>query len=148
MSALNPVRPRRCAASLLAVRAACHDGGVDLDETVSVLRSAGARFAFVFGSRARGDHRPDSDIDVAAFFGSNPPASFEVLVPHGIDLLVLDSAPLELAGRVSLEGVALFDDAPEERVVWLARTRKIYSDERYRFERSHREFAEAVAARG
>lgn len=116
--------------------------------TEQVLREAGARFAFVFGSRARGDHRPGSDIDVAAYFGSAPPAAFEVLVPTGVDLLVLDSAPLELAGRVAVEGVLLFDDDPDARIEWLARTRKVYFDERYRLERSHREFAEAVAARG
>ncbi|MCX6424599.1 MAG: nucleotidyltransferase domain-containing protein [Actinobacteria bacterium] len=93
-----------------------------------VLREAGARFAFVFGSRARGDHRPGSDLDVAAYFGS--------------------ATPLELAGRVAVEGVLLFDGDPDARIEWLARTRKVYFDERYRLERAHREFAEAVAVRG
>jgi predicted nucleotidyltransferase len=111
-----------------------------------VLRSAGARFAFVFGSRARGETHRDSDTDIAAFFGAQAPQAYEVLVPPGVDLLVLDDAPLELAGRVAMEGVLLFDDAPEDRVAWLARTRKIYADERYRFERAHREFAHAVIA--
>lgn len=113
-----------------------------------ILREAGARFAFVFGSRARGDHRPESDSDVAAFFGASPPASFEILVPPTVDLLVLDTAPLELAGRVALEGQLLFETDPELRIEWLARTRKIYADERYRFEQAHRDFAEAVGNRG
>ena len=59
-----------------------------------------------------------------------------------------DRAPLELAGRVAMEGVTLFDDDSPARVEWLARTRKIYSDERYRFERAHREFAESVGRSG
>lgn len=114
------------------------------DETVAVLRHAGARFAFVHGSRARGTARPDSDLDVAAWWPDRAPSSFEVLLPPRVDLLVLNSAPLELAGRVSLEGVLLFDDDPPARVHWLAQTRKIYADERPRIERSHREFAKSL----
>ncbi|UER54515.1 nucleotidyltransferase domain-containing protein [Kineosporiaceae bacterium SCSIO 59966] len=109
---------------------------------VADLRAAGARFAFVHGSRARGDHRPDSDLDVATWWESGAPASFEVLLPPGVDLLVLDTAPLELAGRVAVEGVLLFDDDPPARVRWVATTRKIYFDELPRIWRAHREFAE------
>ena len=67
-----------------------------------------------------------------------------MLLPSGVDLMVLNDAPLELAGRVALEGVLLFDDDPSARVHWLAQTRKVYFDERYRIERSHREFAESL----
>lgn len=68
------------------------------------------------GSRARGAARSDSDLDVAAWWRDAPPASFEVVLPAGVDLLVLNTAPLELAGRVAMEGVLLFDDAPQDRV--------------------------------
>lgn len=40
--------------------------GVDLDAVCEALRRAGARFAYLHGSRASGSHRPDSDLDVAA----------------------------------------------------------------------------------
>lgn len=113
-------------------------------EATNVLRAVGARFALVHGSRARGDARPDSDLDVAAWWGEDPPASFEVLLPAGVDLLVLDTAPLELAGRVAVDGVLLFDDDPPARVRWVATTRKIYFDELPRITRAHREFAESV----
>jgi predicted nucleotidyltransferase len=122
--------------------------GVDTGEVTAVLRAAGARFAFVFGSRARADARPDSDLDVAAYFGTDAPQAFDVLLPPGVDLLILDRAPLEIAGRVAMEGVPLFDDDPSARVEWLSRTRKIYSDERYRLERAHREFAASVGRGG
>jgi predicted nucleotidyltransferase len=117
-------------------------------EAVAVLRQAGARFAYLHGSRASGRHRPDSDIDIAAYFGGRPPSSFEVLLPPGVDLLVLDDAPLELAGRVAVGGRLLFEDDQIARVRWEAMTRKIYFDELPRITRAHQEFAAAVMARG
>ncbi len=116
-------------------------------ESVAVLRRAGARFAYLHGSRARGQHRPDSDVDIAAYFGDQPPNAFDVLMPPGVDLLVLDHAPLELAGRVALGGKLLFEDDPVSRVRWEATTRKIYLDELPRITRSHREFAASVTGR-
>jgi hypothetical protein len=118
-----------------------------LDAVTAVLREAGASFALVFGSRARGDARPDSDLDVAAWWPGESPAPWKVSLPDGVDLVVLGGAPLELAGRIALDGQILFDDDPPARVRWVANTRKIWLDERPRFERAHREFLEA-AARG
>ena len=117
-------------------------------EAVAVLRHAGARFAYLHGSRAAGHARPGSDIDIAAHFGGRTPNSFDVLLPAGVDLLVLDDAPLELAGRVAVGGRLLFDDDPVARIRWEAMTRKIYFDELPRITRAHREFAAAVTARG
>lgn len=114
------------------------------EEIVGALRDAGARFALLHGSRAAGTHRPDSDADVAGWWGRSAPASFEVPLPAGVDLLVLDTAPLEIAGRIALHGVTLFDDDPPARVRWVATTRKIYLDELPRLERSRREFLESV----
>jgi uncharacterized protein len=111
---------------------------------VEALRDVGAVFAFVHGSRASGTARPDSDLDVAAWWPAQPPAAFEVPLPARVDLLVLNSAPLELAGRVATQGVLLFEDDPVARVRWVATTRKIYFDELPRIERSHREFAESL----
>lgn len=50
-------------------------------------------------------------------------------MPDEVDLIVLDHASLELAGRVAMWGVLLFDDDPAARVEWQATTRKIYLDE-------------------
>lgn len=110
----------------------------------AALRAAGARFGFVHGSRAGGRPRADSDLDVAAWWGEGAPPAFEVEVPPGVDLLVLDDAPLELAGRVAVQGELLFDDDSVARVRWVATTRKIYFDELPRIERSRREFLESV----
>ena len=65
-------------------------------------------------------------------------------MPPGVDLLVLDGAPLEIVGRIALTGELLLDDDPVARVRWVAGTRKIYLDELPRIERSRREFLEAV----
>jgi len=50
---------------------------------VAVLRQAGARFAYLHGSRATGEHRPDSDIDVAAYFGNRPRTCSMCCCPPG-----------------------------------------------------------------
>jgi predicted nucleotidyltransferase len=115
-----------------------------LAETTEVLRRAGASFALLYGSRVRGTAHDRSDIDVAAWWPETAPESFDLLLPPTVDLLVLNRAPLELAGRVALEGQVLFDDDPPARVRWTATTRKIYADELPRIQRSHREFVEAV----
>lgn len=123
-------------------------GGDLRDDAVAALRAAGARFALVHGSRAAGGSpRPDSDLDVAAWWPGLAPASFEVDLPDGVDLLVLNDAPLELAGRVAMHGELLLDDDPPARVRWIATTRKIYADELPRITRAHREFLAAVRSR-
>ena len=113
-------------------------------DAAAALRAAGASFGLVHGSRARGDHRPDSDLDVAAWWAAEPPASFEVDLPDDVDLLVLNTAPLEVAGRIAVDDVVLFDDDPPARVRWVATTRKIYFDELPRLERARRDFLDAV----
>ncbi len=113
----------------------------------TALQQAGASFALVFGSRARGDADPGSDLDIGAWWPTSPPTPWAVEVPAGVDLLVLNDAPLELAGRVACEGVLLFDDDPPARVLWVATTRKIWLDERPRFAQAHRIFLD-VAAHG
>ncbi len=119
----------------------------DLNEIAAALRSAGARFAFLFGSRVTGDARPESDLDVAAWWGGQAPDPWDVPLPAGVDLVVLDRAPLWLAGRVAMTGEILFDDDPPARVAWQADTRLVYLDELpYLLERQ-REWA-AVIARG
>ncbi|MFD1718849.1 nucleotidyltransferase domain-containing protein [Georgenia deserti] len=111
---------------------------------IAALRDAGAQFAYLHGSRATGSARPDSDVDVAAYFGRRDILPFDIVLPPGIDLMVLDTAPLELAGRVAASGKLLFEVDRDARIHWEATTRKIYFDERPRLERAHREFMETL----
>ena len=39
-----------------------------------------------------------------------PRTPWEVALPDGVDLVVLNAAPLELAGTIALEGQVLFAD--------------------------------------
>jgi uncharacterized protein len=118
------------------------------EEAIAALRRHGAVFAYLHGSRATRAARPHSDIDIAAYFEGQPPEAFELLLPAGVDLLVLNHAPLELAGRVAVNGKLLFEADASARVVWEATTRKIYFDELPRITRAHKEFAETVLRRG
>lgn len=112
------------------------------------LAEHGARFAYLHGSQASGQARADSDIDLAAYFDPPVPAAFEVDVPAGIDLLILNTAPLEIRGRIALHGQLVLEVDPVARVRWESMTRKIYLDEKPRIDRSHADFLAAVARGG
>lgn len=112
---------------------------------VAVLGEYGALFGYLHGSRGRGSARPDSDVDLAAYFAEPVPAAFDVPLAAGIDLIVLNHAPLELRGRIALRGRLVFEVDASRRADWEAMTRKIYLDELPRLTRSHREFIEAVS---
>jgi len=120
----------------------------DEGAAAAALRRAGAKFGFVHGSRAEGGSRPGSDLDVAAWWGKDAPAAFDVGLPAKVDLVVLDHAPLWLAGRIALTGRLLFEDDPSARVAWQANTRRVWLDERPFLLARQREWRRAVAARG
>ena len=117
--------------------------GVQLGALIAMLRSAGAAFAYLHGSRIHEGSTPDSDLDVAAWFG-RPVASWRIPLPAHVDLLVLDTAGLELAGRVANRGVLLFDDDPPARVRWQADATKRYLDQAHR----RRDLVKTVLRRG
>lgn len=103
---------------------------VNEEAVVRALRAAGARFALVHGSRAgEGQARPDSDLDVGAWWPHDPPAAWDVPLPPYVDLVVLNDAPLWLAGRIAQNGRVLYEDDRRARVRWQADTRLRYLDE-------------------
>jgi uncharacterized protein len=117
---------------------------IGTEQLVELLRQHGVRFAFLHGSRVTGSPRADSDVDVAVRLGDEvDELELRSRLPDEVDLLVLDRAPLELAGRVAMHGQLILDDDPPSRVEWQATTRKIYADERYRVEQARRDFVDA-----
>lgn len=144
------MRRRRGQPRASGVARVLHNGPMSVDEqAVAVtLRDAGARFALVHGSRAHDVPRPESDLDVAAWWGANAPDSWQVLLPATVDLVVLDRAPLWLAGRIALHGRLLLDDDPPARVAWQADTRTRYLDELPALRQTYEEYLQAVADGG
>lgn len=124
-----------------------HNGGMSsapipsiVAEAVAILQGGRAVFGYLHGSRASAEPPADSDVDIAAFFEEPAPQQYDVLLPPGIDLLVLNTAPLEVAGRVAVSGHLLFERDPAARVRWEATTRKVYFDELPRIRLAHAEF--------
>lgn len=82
---------------------------------VRALRAALATYpavqvAYLFGSRARGETRDGSDVDVAVLGEVDPlslASDLESAAGARVDLVQLRSAPVELAARVVQEGVRL-----------------------------------------
>lgn len=85
--------------------------------------------AWLFGSVARGDARPDSDVDVAILFADSraTPLShhrllgtiaveLEAALGRRVDLVVLDAQPPVFRYRVLSEGQRVYDAVPERRI--------------------------------
>jgi len=95
--------------------------------------------AYLFGSRARGMARKDSDVDIAVLYTQNPPRSLEGL---GLDLsdrlqeelglpvqvVILNRAPVDLVHRVLRDGILLMNRDPSHRVRFEVRARNEYFD--------------------
>jgi len=115
-------------------------------DVISRLRAAAAevftdqsvQFAYLFGSQARGQARPDSDVDVAVHFSPDV-ASSEYLARSTTlsgrladragagpinGLVVLNDAPLRLVGRVLRDRVVLYSSDETARVDYEVRMSK------------------------
>ena len=101
------------------------------------------RLAWLFGSRARGAARRDSDVDVAVLVGDARTAGrgaakdtmFRVIGALGrfvrsdlVDLVLLDRAPPLLRHRVIRDGVLLYACSDAERARFVRRTLREYLD--------------------
>lgn len=73
----------------------------------ALVRAYGDRLAalYVFGSRARGDHKPDSDLDLAVIL-RNAPSS----LAHADDELLYVTYPIEIDHGVHIQAWALAAD--------------------------------------
>jgi uncharacterized protein len=60
----------------------------------AALKAEGATAIYIYGSRARGEERPDSDLDV--FVEYDPAARFSLLHLAGIKLLLEEQLGLEV----------------------------------------------------
>jgi predicted nucleotidyltransferase len=122
-----------------------------------VLATAGVRFAYLFGSRATGRSRPNSDADIAIMPGRPLDLLAEAdladrlaqaLQVPTVDLVDLRRASLRMRGRVLEEGQRLYSADEPGRVAFEVRTRGEYFDF-LPTQRAHRDrFLRRVAAEG
>jgi len=128
------------------------------DDVEAVLRRElprlvpGLAAAYLFGSVARGEAGPDSDIDLGLLYAVAPAstllaqpflaaAELESVLGRRVDAVVLNTAPVDLVHRVLRDGRLLLQADPSARIAFEVRARNEYFDllpllRRYRRARS------------
>jgi len=98
-------------------------------------------FGFVFGSTARAEARPDSDLDVAVFLDQATAKTscgdfhvafltelLQCLGRNDVDLVILNQAPIVLRHRVLRDGRLVFSRNEARRVAFTVDTLQRYVD--------------------
>ena len=99
----------------------------------------GALAVYLFGSTARDEARPDSDIDVGVLFSSDPPSTLEApqfaleaalerLFGRPVQVVALNRASADLVHRVLRDGRLVVDRDPAARIRFEVRKRNEYFD--------------------
>ena len=103
-------------------------------------RERGVAAVYLFGSVARGESRPGSDLDVAVLLEPAPErgayeslrldlrAELESRLGQEIDFVVLNHAPPDLVHRVLRDSVLVIEADPSARVRFEVRARNEYWD--------------------
>jgi len=99
----------------------------------------GASAVHLFGSFARDEARPGSDVDLAVLFAEEPPRTFaglpldleadlEKRLGRAVQVVALNGAPADLVHRVLRDGRLLLDRDPSGRIRFEVRRRNEYFD--------------------
>jgi predicted nucleotidyltransferase len=94
---------------------------------------------YLFGSVARGEARPSSDVDVGVLYRTAPPRTLEAVpakmetdltraLGRPVEVVVLDWAPVDLVHRVLRDGVLVLDRDRSRRIAFEVRARNVYWD--------------------
>jgi predicted nucleotidyltransferase len=97
--------------------------------------------AYLFGSFARDEARPASDVDIGVILSAGKPRTLEALVPldelreelalllgREVDLVPMNEAPPELLHRILRDGVLLAEADANARVQFEVQARNEYWD--------------------
>lgn len=102
-------------------------------------RADGIAAAYLFGSVARGSSGAGSDVDVAVLYSSPPPATLrspasaleadlERLMGRRVEVVVLNSAPVDLVARVLRDGRLVLEGDRSARIAFEVKARNEYFD--------------------
>ena len=125
------------------MRRQCSPLPADLDQRLTQVQTLLAAnrqvvFAYLFGGLTQGEPRPLSDVDIAVYL-DKPDDSLaaqldlivaitKVLGSDALDLVVLNQAPLSLAGRIQQTGKLLVDKEPFQRRQYESLIRRQFAD--------------------
>jgi predicted nucleotidyltransferase len=127
------------------------------DPIVERLRSKlaaapGMDLAILFGSRARGEARAESDADVAVLSRGQDTIALAAELEHGgsvpVDVVDLEGAPYPLLLAVLRDGVPIFEREPGTYARFVSRSLAELETDLPNLRRMQRAFVERVAARG
>jgi predicted nucleotidyltransferase len=115
----------------------------DLDQRLTQVQTLLAAhrqvvFAYLFGGLAQGGPKPLSDVDIAVYLDESADwpviklvlivAVIETLGSDALDLIVLNQAPLSLAGRIQQSNRLLVDKEPFRRHSYESLIRRQFAD--------------------
>lgn len=95
-------------------------------------------FAYLFGGLARGDRHPLSDVDIAVYLRGEVDVAevkleligllCDTLGTDEVDLVILNTAPVSLVGRILRDRTVLVDDDPALRHLFESRLLREFFD--------------------
>lgn len=107
-------------------------------ETVQILDTAPIEFAYLFGSMASGEQNRFSDVDLAVHLEEGADVIQQtmdlydrigkVFEPVKLDLIILNSAPISLSGRILTKSRLIYDRAPFRRHIYESLTLRMFWD--------------------
>ncbi|HBT84174.1 MAG: hypothetical protein A2005_12540 [Desulfuromonadales bacterium GWC2_61_20] len=103
-----------------------------------LARQESVAFAYLFGGLARGEQRPLSDVDIAVYLHSGVAAAeskmellgliSDILGSDEVDLVILNTAPVSLVGRILRQRQVLVDNEPAVRHLFESRLSREFFD--------------------
>jgi len=118
-------------------------------------------FAYVFGSHARGDTGPSSDVDLACFLDSMKNSrkvsnlhvqlvteTGTVLHMDAVDMIILNESPLPLQFNIIYEGKLVFERDQSRRIDFEVKTMRLFFDRQYYYRYAMRKTVHSIAERG